>query len=180
MTDSDPSQDPPTRNIQTILALERTSRRERTSLTRAVDRVAAWAGHPSFILIHAVWFGVWIGLNTLDRRPFDPFPFSFLTLVVSLEAILLTAFVLMAQKQMTREADRREHLDLQVDLLAEQELTAILRALCIVGDRLGVDLRREVPDLDRLQQPTDVPKVADALERAEETAEAEEKNEKPV
>jgi uncharacterized membrane protein len=65
--------------------------------------------------------------------PFDPFPFSFLTLVVSLEAIFLSVFVLMSQNRMTRQADKRAHLDLQIYLLAEQELTTILhmlRGLC--------------------------------------------------
>jgi uncharacterized membrane protein len=85
------------------------------------------------------WFTGWLVINTghLFRfKPFDPYPFSFLTLVVSLEAIFLTVFVLMSQNRMARQADKRAHLDLQVDLLAEQELTVILyllRAICQQG-----------------------------------------------
>jgi uncharacterized membrane protein len=80
--------------------------------------------------------------------PFDPYPFSFLTLVVSLEAIFLAIFVLMSQNRAARLADRRAHLDLQVDLLAERELTVMLhmlRALCakhnVVLDDVGTDVK---------------------------------------
>jgi uncharacterized membrane protein len=69
---------------------------------------------------------------------FDPFPFNLLTLVVSLEAIVLTGFVLMSQNRMTQLADLRTHLDLQVNLLAEQELTAILKVVCLVAEKNGI------------------------------------------
>jgi uncharacterized membrane protein len=61
--------------------------------------------------------------------PFDPFPFSLLTSIVSLEAIILTLFVLATQNRLTREADKRAHLDLQVNLLSEQEMTIMLKML---------------------------------------------------
>ena len=80
-----------------------------------------------------------IGPHFLGHR-FDPYPFSLLTLVVSLEAILLTGFVLISQDRMTKLADRRAHLDLQVNLLAEQELTAILKVVCLIADQTGVEL----------------------------------------
>jgi uncharacterized membrane protein len=74
----------------------------------------------------------------MRERPFDPFPFGFLMLLVSLEAIFLTAIVLMTQNRMRRQADKRAHLDLQVNLLAEQELTAMLQMLNALCERMGV------------------------------------------
>ena len=72
-------------------------------------------------------------------EPFDPYPFSLLTMIVSLEAIFLSIWILISQNQMTRQADRREHLDLQINLLAEQESTATLRAVHGIAHHLGVD-----------------------------------------
>src|SRR6185369_7413408 len=88
---------PPTttvRNIHAVIGLERETRRERTRLERLTDIVSAAASSTPFILAHVIWFAVWIALNVSTVWRFDPFPFSFLTFVVSLEAILLTGFVL--------------------------------------------------------------------------------------
>jgi uncharacterized membrane protein len=95
---------------------------------------------------------------------FDPFPFNLLTLVVSLEAIVLTGFVLMSQNRMTQLADRRTHLDLQVNLLAEQELTAILRVVCLVAEKHGIAVNGD-PALAKLLARTDVRLLADELTR---------------
>jgi uncharacterized membrane protein len=71
----------------------------------------------------------------------------------------------MAQDRMTRAADRREQLDLQVDLLAEQELTAILDVVSSIAEKNGIDVKRKVPELDRLRARTDIEKLATALEK---------------
>lgn len=159
------SSDPSRKNIVAVSSLEQAERRKEGWLLSVIDSVAGWAARPSFIVFHASWFLLWVLANTLRANPFDPYPFSFLTLVVSLEAILLTAFILMAQDRMSREADRRAQIDLQVDLLAEQELTAILQALCLLGERSGVELRSRIPGIEGLLKPTDVRKLADALAR---------------
>ena len=104
------------------------------------------AGTATFAIAHLVWFAGWILVNlgwVHGIRPFDPFPFSLLTMVVSLEAILLSIWILISQNQMTRQADRRTHLDLRVNLLAEQESTATLRLLERIAERLGVDATQE-------------------------------------
>ena len=117
--------------------MERSALHQRSFADRLSDRISHVTGSVRFAVVHAFLFAAWIIVNTGGFEPiapFDPYPFSFLTLVVSLEAIFLSVFVLMSQNRMTRHADKRAHLDLQVDLLAEQELTAILqmlRALCI-------------------------------------------------
>lgn len=143
-------------NVRAVAALERESLRKRTTLDRLTDTVAAAASSTGFILIHVVWFALWIGVNTLSRARFDPFPFSLLTTIVSLEAILLTGFVLISQERMTKLADTRARIDLQVNLLAEQELTAILRVVCRIAEKTGVTLAGSDPNLEKLLARTDV------------------------
>lgn len=138
------------KNVRAIAALEESAMAERSTADRVSDALTRVAGSAGCVAFHAVFFTVWIVANTglmPGVRPFDPYPFSFLTLVVSLEAIFLAIFVLMSQNRAARLADRRAHLDLQVDLLAERELTAalhMLRALCtkqqVVLDQVGTDV----------------------------------------
>ena len=152
-------------NIQAIIDLERETRRERTVLERVTDRVSAAASSRGFITFHLIWFSLWIALNTLSTWRFDPFPFSLLTLFVALEGIVLTGFVLMSQSRMTQLADKRAHLDLQVNLLAEHELTAILRVVCLVAEKIGVELKGADPHLDQLLRKTDVKALAQEITR---------------
>jgi uncharacterized membrane protein len=154
------------RNIGAIAALEVAAHHGRSAADRLGDAVARLTGTVPFAFIHLALFVTWIVVNTgfvAAIAVFDAYPFSFLTLVVWLEAIFLSVFVLMSQNRMAREADARAHLDLQVDLLAEQELTTILHmlhALC-VKQHVHVD----VPD-DRVRQllkDTDIRDVARTL-----------------
>jgi uncharacterized membrane protein len=157
---------PELRNIQAIVGLEREVRERRSPLERLTDSVSGVAGSPVFIVAHLVWFAVWIGVNTLGRASFDRYPFNLLTLAVSLEAIVLTGFVLMAQGRMTQQADKRAHLDLQINLLAEQELTAILKMQCLLAERAGIDIAGVDPRLDQLRSQTDVQRLAKTIDTA--------------
>jgi uncharacterized membrane protein len=85
-------------------------------------------------------------------------------MIVSLEAILLSALLLMSQNRQMRDADRRSHLDLQVNLLAEQELTAILRVVVRLAERSQINVGEEMPELTALLRNTDVNKLADLVE----------------
>lgn len=156
---------PVQRNVKKIAELERDALHTRSPFDRFIDGVTGLAGSPAFVVFHAVWFGGWIGANLLRKPPLDPYPFSLLTLVVSLEAIILTSFVLMSQNRMARQADKRAHLDLQINLLAEEELTAILqilRQLCAAsGSTAAVNERAIEP----LLKETDVHKIAAAIDR---------------
>lgn len=125
------------------------------------DVVSSAASSTAFIGVHVIWFVAWIGVN-LRPTGFDRYPFSLLTLIVSLEAILLTGFLLISQDRMTKVADRRAHLDLQVNLLAEQELTAILRVVCAIAEDADIELK-SVPNLERLLSRTDVRTLNDQL-----------------
>jgi uncharacterized membrane protein len=155
------------RNVKAIAKLERNAIQERSPADRLSDGITWVAGSAGFVMAHIVFFTVWITLNVGLIRSvpiFDPYPFSFLTLVVSLEAIFLAIFVLMSQNRAARLADRRAHLDLQVDLLAERELTVMLhmlRALCakekVVLDDVGTDV-------NDLLEETDVNELASNLD----------------
>jgi uncharacterized membrane protein len=147
-------------NIQAIMGLERETRDGRSALERVTGGVSRLASSAAFVAAHVLWFSVWIGVNSLGHATFDRYPFSLLTLTVSLEAIVLTGFVLMSQRHMTREADRRAHLDLQINLLAEQELTAILKLQCLLAERAGIDVTGVDPRLDELRTHTDVQQLA--------------------
>jgi uncharacterized membrane protein len=157
--------EPAARNIEAIAALEREALHDRTRLDRITDAVTAAAGSPFFIVGHAIAFAAWIAVNLASVRPFDPYPFGLLMLVVSLEAIFLSAAVLMTQSRMQRQADKRAHLDLQVNLLAEQELTAILQMLTAVSQRLGVAAPIRSGNVEQLLAETDIHTMAVAIER---------------
>ncbi len=110
----------------------------------------------SFVWLHVAWFVLWIGLNTsrITRHHFDPFPFTFLTLVVSLEAIFLSNFILIAGNHASRQSERRNHLDLQINLLAEQENTKVLWMLERIANHVGADIAGD-PDLQVLEEATE-------------------------
>jgi uncharacterized membrane protein len=112
MADRRDSRDPVGRNIRAVAHLDQATARKRLFFDRVCDRVTHLAGTTWSIVQHVIWFGVWLGLNTLGPHPFDPFPFSLLTSVVSLEAIFLTLFVLASQNRLTFEADKRANIDL--------------------------------------------------------------------
>ncbi len=157
--------EPTTRNIEAIAALEREALHHRSAIDRLSDAVTGAAGSAGFIVAHAAFFTVWITLNVTGRSTFDPYPFNFLVLMVSLEAIFLTSIVLMTQNRMTRQADKRAHLDLQVNLLAEQELTAILQMLQALCQRAGVEVKTRDARVDQLVKETDIHQLASALDR---------------
>jgi uncharacterized membrane protein len=124
------------RNIHAIVELEQTALDQRSRGERIGDLISQTAGKMWFIALHAVWFGAWmasnLGIIPIGKK-FDPFPFPFLTLLVSLEAIFLSLFILVSQNRASRQSEARAQLDLQINLLAELEATKmlqLLRALC--------------------------------------------------
>jgi len=96
--------------------------------------------------------------------PFDPFPFPFLTMTVSLEAIFLALFVLASQNRLSRQADKRSHLDLQIDLLAEREMTAVLQLLQDIARHLDVQTTVTPEQLRDLMKKTNVRRLTDRME----------------
>jgi uncharacterized membrane protein len=108
---------------------------------RLADLITRWSGSMTFLYFHVIWFGFWIMANVgaLGFTPFDPFPFGLLTTAVSLEAIFLSTFVLISQNRQAQLADRRAELDLQVNLLAEYEMTRVLTLVDSMAKKLGCD-----------------------------------------
>ncbi len=160
-----PVPDPAARNIEAVAAIERAARRERSGLDRLTDAVTHAAGSPAFIVGHVVWFAAWIAVNVTGEASFDPYPFSLLMLVVALEAIFLSTVVLMTQNRMQHQADRRAHLDLQINMLAEQELTAILQMLTAISQRMGVETAPTDGLVEQLTRETDIHTISAALDR---------------
>jgi uncharacterized membrane protein len=122
------------KNTAAILEMQRKMTEARTLQGRVADAITTFSGSMAFVWVHAVWFGFWVLLNIgLLHIPhiseFDPFPFSLLTMVVSLEAIFLSTFVLISQNRLAAASEKRAELDLQVNLLAEQKATKILEML---------------------------------------------------
>jgi uncharacterized membrane protein len=156
---------PVVRNVQTIADMEAAASAERKPLDRLSDRVSDFAGSSWFLVIHVVWFAGWILMNTLAGRPIDPYPFTFLTFLVSLEAIFLTSFVLISQNHLEAQAHRRAALDLQINLLAERELTSVLRVVTGIAGHLGVPVVTDDENLQELIEQTDVAAVAQTVEK---------------
>jgi uncharacterized membrane protein len=157
-----------TRNIRAIARLENEALHQRSLTDRVSDCVTRFAGSSVFILLHIIWFTVWIILNVGRVRgiqPFDPYPFTFLTMVVSLEAIFLSIFVLISQNRMTHQADRRAHLDLQINLLAEQENTMMLRMLESLCEQQGIKTESLKEEIHALFETTDVHALMRELEK---------------
>ena len=155
------------KNIRAIADLEERALHQRGTATRLGDAISRVTGSVPFVLFHIVGLSAWFVVNAGIVRgvePFDPFPFNFLTLVVSLEAIFISVFVLMSQNRMTRQAEKRAHLHLQVNMLAEQELTAILRMVQGLCNKHGVEVLMLEDRLEELGKETDVQSVAAALE----------------
>jgi uncharacterized membrane protein len=151
-------------NVRAIAELERQMFHERSVLQRLTDTVTHLAGSGFFLAVHAGWFGTWIAWNR-GAHAFDPYPFNLLTMMVSLEAIFLTGVVLMSQDRMTHQADRRAHLDLQVNLLAEQELTAILQMLYALCQNAGTCAKVSDARVEQLLRQTDIVRLAVELEK---------------
>ncbi|MGH7505450.1 MAG: DUF1003 domain-containing protein [Longimicrobiales bacterium] len=129
---------------------------EHTSLQRLADVLTRVASSAWFFTFHVLWFVVWIGWNmgVFGLVPFDPFPFGLLTTIVSLEAIFLSIFVLMAQSREASIAELREELTLQVNLRVEQEVTKTLQLVAGLYNRLGHRLGDD-PELAELLRPLD-------------------------
>src|SRR3984893_2762432 len=154
-------------NIEAISRLEHEALDRRTTTERASDSIVKVVGSIKFLLLQVVLITAWATVN-LDvipgLRPFDPFPFGILALVVSSESVCLTLFVLISQNRMARQAEKRSHLDLQVRMLAEQELTTALQMLQKLCQHVGVDVKSDTQQVQGFSKTTDVHKLATELE----------------
>jgi len=147
--------------------LEHEALYRRSATERVSDAVVKFCGSVRFLLMQLFVVAVWIctNLHVLPGvQPFDSFPFGVLALFVSAEAALLTIFVLVSQNRMTRQAEKRAHLDLQISMLAEQELTTLLQMQRKVCEELGIDVGASEHELERFTHATDIKQLASDLE----------------
>ena len=155
------------RNVEVVKKLEEAANQERTTSDRVAKIVASFCGSMTFVWVHVIWFGGWIVLNTVSGvKHIDPFPFTFLTFVVSLEAIFLSTFILISQNYDARISERRNHLDLQINLLSEQENTKMLMMLQAIAEKVGAELEPDA-DMTVLAQETELETVVAQIEQHE-------------
>jgi uncharacterized membrane protein len=147
-------------NIQNQARLRLEAASARTFQEQMADAITAFSGSMSFVYLHVLWFGLWVLLNTgrFGMHPFDPFPYSLLTMIVSLEAIFLSTFVLISQNRSGVEADARADVGLHVGLLTEHEVTRTLQMLDAIQQRLGIadDPHSDLAQLEMETKPEDV------------------------
>jgi uncharacterized membrane protein len=154
-------------HVDTILKHEQEFLARRTRSERTGDSIAAFVGSLNFVAIHFLIFGCWILTNTLrvfGIRHFDPFPFSLLGTCVSLEAILIASFILMRQARLARRADERDHLMLQILLLAEKEITALLRMDRQIAVKVGLTDIAGDKEIRELGLQTSIDEVAQTIQ----------------
>lgn len=141
-------------NVQAMHKLDELAVAQRSFADRVAAFVARFCGSIAFVWIHVLLFAAWIVWNALPGLPhFDPYPFTFLTLCVSLEAIFLSSFILIAQNYEMRLTERRSHMDLQINLLAEQENTKMLQLLDRIARKMGL-YDEDDPEIRVLEQAT--------------------------
>jgi uncharacterized membrane protein len=162
-------------NVKSIADLEHAAKTNLCATDRLAACITRFCGSMGFVWVHVAFFTLWIVANAaLLERPIDPFPFTFLTLVVSLEAIFLSTFIMIAENRQERLDERRSHLDLQINLLAEQENTKMLRLLEQIAEKVGVDPSDD-PDIAVLEQATQPEKLAEQIDKSDEAESVTEK-----
>jgi uncharacterized membrane protein len=172
------------KNTAAIAEMQRKITEARTLGGRIADGVTDFTGSMGFVYLHVLWFTIWIMLNTgLINIPhlseFDPFPFQLLTMIVSLEAIFLSTFVLISQNRLAGASEKRAELDLQVNLLAEQKATKVLEMLDQIteqldqmGNRFNFRPDPEVKALKISPEPQEVLQVIEETVEEEESKQA--------
>jgi uncharacterized membrane protein len=154
-------------NIKAVATIEQAALERRSRTARLSDAVTGIAGSDTSLVLHLVWFVGWVGVNTgFSTWPrFDPFPYNILASITSLEAIFLALFVLASQNRLTREANKRAHLDLQVNLLAEREMTVVLRMLRELCEHFSVTTTARSAQFQAAIKETDVQDLAARVEQ---------------
>jgi uncharacterized membrane protein len=147
--------------------MEQAALEHRTVTDRLGDAIVGFIGTMKFVVLHLLWFLAWFAINTgkvPGVKVFDPYPFVLLTMMVSMEGVLLATFILMKQNRMSRRADHRDHLHLQIDLLAEEEITKILQMQRQICDHFRIGQATD-PEVVELSQHTAVEDLSKELEQ---------------
>jgi uncharacterized membrane protein len=156
-------------HIDTILKHEQDFLARGTASERLSDAIAGFVGSLNFVLLHLCAFFCWVIANSLslpELPRFDPFPFSILGTGVSLEAILVASFILMRQARLARRADERDHLMLQILLLTEKEVTAVLQMNREIALKVGLSRIAADKEIAELGLKTSIDEVAQTIQES--------------
>src|SRR5690242_16429576 len=124
---SSPTEHVTSRNVRKIAEVERAALEKRNLGERIADKFSAFIGSWTFIIGQTAILGGWIIINLLARaQHWDPYPFNFLNLALSIQVAYATPIIIMSQNYQSRLSQQRNHLDLQINLLSEQENTEML------------------------------------------------------
>jgi uncharacterized membrane protein len=162
-------------NIETIAEYYKREAQRIGRAQRLLERIGAGIGQPGFLGAILIFVALWIGGNLLalhlhlHLQPIDPPPFSALQGIVSLAALVTTTIVLIGQNRLAKQEQRREQLELQVNILTEQKTTKLIHLLEELRHDLPMVRDREDPDAAALQQPTDTAQILNALEQAQDS-----------
>lgn len=129
-----------------INSFEADQLKNQSFVIRTADWLTSSFGSVTFFTLNALVFIVWIlaNLGHIPQIPvFDPYPFILLTMVVSLEAIFLSIIVLMSQNKQSRISTLREEVDMQVNLIAEREITMTLKILKLMANKMKLKIKDE-------------------------------------
>jgi len=136
---------------------------KRTLSDKFADKLTSKFGTVLFLGLNALWFFVWIVINTglvPGVEPFDPFPFGLLTMIVSLEAIFLAIIVLISQNRAAKVAELREEVDLQINSIAETEISKTIMMLGLLLDKNGITIEDpEIADMVRPIRSADIQRM---------------------
>lgn len=126
------------RRRKAIQAFKAKLNARRTLSERLADWLTTSFGTVTFFVVNALFFFGWIALNTID-----PYPYNFLTMVVSLEAIFLAIIVLISQNRESKITELREEIELYVNTYAESEITKVLHLVVQLLEKQGIDVSKD-------------------------------------
>ncbi len=166
------------RNIRALLERKEQEARERKTQDKVADSITRFAGSMAYVYIHLVVYGLWViwNLGWIGIKPFDP-TFVVLAMIASVEAIFLSTFVLISQNRMSAQADKRAELDLQVSLLAEHEVTHLIKLVRAIAHKMDIEEAHD-PEFDELTRNVAPEKVMDRME--EHQANIDNKTDNPI
>jgi uncharacterized membrane protein len=152
------------RNVDVVAKMQKAADEGRSFGERMADKFAAVVGSWTFLIAQTVVLAIWIVLNVIAwAYKWDPYPFILLNLMLSFQAAYATPIIIMSQNRQAKINERRNHLDLQINLLAEQESTEMLRLLRLLCEKQGI--RIQGPALQALAESTEPEEVLRQIEK---------------
>jgi uncharacterized membrane protein len=158
------------RNIEAMRAQRAREEAEASLGEKLATRITGLTGSLTFVTVHIVLVAAWVAVNLgwiPGARPFDP-SFVILATVASVEAIFLSTFVLIAQNRLSAVSDKRADLDLQINLLAEYEITQLVKLTTAIAEAMGVD-RAYDPQLEQIAKEVAPEAVLEELDDLQES-----------